>query len=219
MACCHIFVPLHLEMHVFPVDESCDNLTECLRNHTGAMSGAGQETGRFVTFRNVHEVDTAILAFNTRICIAKEGNAHCLHCVSILPVSVQRTFCRNSEAHTSCVQEVPCSTHTFLILPLDAASCLLTMAGTKSAREGCYLGGGSVLYLVSLSSAAESSESQLGRVNARSNFRRERPRSRSFPPGDDHVSGEAEGERCCIVLLSPPAPPPPPPDSAPSPHY
>ena len=85
------------------------------------------------------------------------------------------------------------------------------MAGTKSAGEGCYLGGGSVLYLVSLSSAAESSESQLGRVNARSNIWRERPRSRSFPPGDDHVSGEAEGERCCIVLLSPPAPPPPPP--------
>lgn len=49
--------------------------------------------------------------------------------------------------------------------------------------------GGGVLYLVSLSGAAEIAESQLGRVNKWSNIRSEHPRSRDFPPGDDHVSG------------------------------
>ena len=145
---------------------------------------------------------------------------HAVSTVSLYFLSQFNVLSAEKVKHTPrASRKFPRSTHTFLILPLDAASCLVTMAGTKGGGEGCYLEGGSVLYLVSLSSAAESSVSQLGRVNARSNIRRERPRSRGFPPGDDHVSGEAEGERCCIVLLSPPAPPPPPHHSAPSPHY
>lgn len=105
------------------------------------------------------------------------------------------------------VQEVPYSTHTFLIVPLDAASCLVTMAGTKSSGEGCFLEGGGVLYLVSLSGAAES---QLVRVTERRNIRKERPRSRDFPPGDDHVS--TEGGRDVLLfssLLLPPSAPTP----------
>lgn len=36
-------------------------------------------------------------------------------------MACKHTFCSNSTAHTSLVQEVPHSTRTFLILPLDAA--------------------------------------------------------------------------------------------------
>lgn len=33
-------------------------------------------------------------------------------------------------AHGSSIQEVPLSMHTFLILPFDTATCVVTMAGT-----------------------------------------------------------------------------------------
>lgn len=137
------------------------------------MSGAGQETRPFGAFRNVHEVDTAILRHTWEFALDRTS------CILCLSISCLRSWAANMhsaetvKAHTSRVQEVPRSTHTFLILPLDAASCAVTMAGTKSSREGCFLEGGSVLYLVSLSSAAETAESQLGRENERSNIRRD----------------------------------------------
>lgn len=96
----------------------------------------------------------------------------------------------------------------------------MTMAGTKSSRDGFWRHGGGlgcVLYLVSLSGAAEIAESQLGRANKRSNIRTEHPRFPDFPPGDDHVSGaqtagETEGKmsHCSplssLLLLPPPLP-------------
>lgn len=95
----------------------------------------------------------------------------------------------------------------------------MTMAGTKSSRDVFWRHGGGlgcVLYLVSLSGAAEIAESQLGRANKRSNIRTEHPRSPDFPPGDDHVSGaqtagETEGKmsHCSplsSLLLHPPLP-------------
>lgn len=111
-----------------------------------------------------------------------------------------KTYFLQKPAHTSVrknLQEVPYSTHTSLILPLDAASGLVIMAGRQKQWGRVFFcrGGGSVLYLVSLSGAAETTESQLGRVNERSNIRKEGPRSRGFPPNDDHVSGAREHKR------------------------
>lgn len=169
-AYCHIFVPLHLEMCIFPVVSH----TSYVRRRTGNKALWWiQECSR--------DGHSSLCAVHKNLH-CKAGKTYCYHCVSTLPISVRgmQTYF-SAEAHPSRAQELPHSTRTFLILPPDAASCLVTMAGTKSSGEGCFLEGGSILYLVSLSSAAETAESQLGRVNKLRNIRRKLPRSRRFP--------------------------------------
>lgn len=110
-------------------------------NHTRAMSGAGQDTGAFGSFRNVYEVDTAILRCTQEFALRRREYILFPLCpyTSCLSSWAANIFSADRKAHPSRVQEVPHSTHTFLILPLDAASCLVTMAGTKISVVGCFL--------------------------------------------------------------------------------
>ncbi len=114
-------------------------------NHTGAMTGVGQETWPFGAFRNVHEVDIAILRCTQEFALRRRKCAlfpRCLY-TSCLISRTSNILSAETVKHTpQKVQEVAHSTHTFLILPLDAASCLVTMAGTKSSGEGCFFGEG-----------------------------------------------------------------------------
>lgn len=133
-------------------------------------------------------------------CVSMHFRPHFIGC--------KHSFSCSGAANISRVQEVPHATSTFLILPLDAASCLLTMAGMKSSGEGCFSERGSGLYLISSSGTAETTEGQPGRVHEKSNIRTERPRSRDFPPADNHVSRD-RGRDGVLFSSPPPAAPSP----------
>lgn len=93
-------------------------------NHTGAMSGAGQETRPLWRIQECPQGRHSNPAL--RLCCTVSP---CTSCLS--PGAANMHSAATVQAHISRVQEVPYSTHTFLILPLDAASGLVTMAGTK----------------------------------------------------------------------------------------
>lgn len=171
-------------------------------NHTGSMSGIGQETRAFGAFRNVHEVDTAILR-----CVSA---ALCLHA---LPVSVHglQTYFLQQQYSTHLFSTGSSSLYTHIPNFTSWRGPLVwwQWQERKAVGKDVFLERGSVLYLISLSGAAETAESQLGRVNEESNIRTERPRSKDFPPAVNHVS--RDGGRDGVLFSSPPPP------SAPSP--
>ena len=103
---------------------------ETHRNY--CLPEAGQETRPFDTFRNVHEADIASMnctkeyANQRRKCVLFP-----LWCLHFLPQFMDRKL---QEQHTTLrLSGVPYSTRTSLNRPPDAASGLVTMAGTKGS--------------------------------------------------------------------------------------
>lgn len=126
---CHISVTLQDEMHVLPGDKQSKNLTKSI--YEPHKSYVRSRTG------------------NKALCLPHGLSWVCQSASLLQYVSMHFLPQFMSCKHTHCSESTPQSsgssslyTSTFLILPLDAASCLVTMAGTKSCGGGCFFGEG-----------------------------------------------------------------------------
>lgn len=132
---------------LLPVDIRCDNLTESIyephKNYVRCWTGNK-------ALWHVQEcpwVTHSYPVLYTRICSAREEirifSTVYLHFLppfmGLKTYFLQKQSSTPLSRHERKLQEVPYATHTSLILPLDAASCLVTMAGTKGSGEGCFL--------------------------------------------------------------------------------